>query len=396
LLSPDRAEARLSGLMAAIYAIIGVQLPFFTLWLAARGLSAREIAAVMAAAPLIRIVSTLVASREGDRHGAHGAILVGCLAAVTAAFAVMGALHGFWSIFAAVALLAAAQGPTGVLADGIILAEARRRQERATKALDYAAVRGWGSASILFFMLIAGPIAAIVANDDLVWLHMVVAGLATAAAFGALRGFEGPAAGGRMAQGAPREALTMIGLTIAATVLIQCSHGFVNAFGPLLWKASGHDENFVALAWAAALVTEIGFFFAAGRWLGGARNAFLFLVLGGIAATLRWLWMASDPGTLGLYAAQALHGVSCAAVQLGPAYLLAELFGRERIAQSQGWLAAGNAAGSALAVYASGPLYESFGVRGYLGMAALSAAGLALTAVIALRRPSPHRRVRSP
>ena len=44
-----REEWRLSALTASIYAIVGVQLPFFPLWLHSRELGADEIAAILSA-----------------------------------------------------------------------------------------------------------------------------------------------------------------------------------------------------------------------------------------------------------------------------------------------------------------------------------------------------------
>ena len=166
---------------------------------------------------------------------------------------------------------------------------------------------------------------------------------------------------------------------IVATALIQSSHGLVLAFGALHWKQSGYDENFVSLAWAAALITEVGFFLAAGRWLGGESRAVTHLAVGGAAAILRWMLMALDPGMMGILAAQALHGLSCAAVQLGPAYLLARLFGPGHAAQAQGWLAAANAATLGLATCLSGALYPNFGERSYLAMATMAGVGFALS-----------------
>ena len=168
----------------------------------------------------------------------------------------------------------------------------------------------------------------------------------------------------------------------------------VFAFGALHWKASGHDETFVSLAWSAGLLTEVGFFLLANRWFGGESRAATHIALGGAAAALRWLLMAGDPGTVGIFAAQALHGLSCAAVQLGPAYLLARLVGAGRYAQAQAWLAASVAAGLSLATLVCGPLQTSFGERGYLVMAALAALGLALALGLgrALRRADDPRR----
>ncbi len=392
-------ETSLSLLSAAIYAIVGVQLPFFPIWLYSRGLGDAEIALILAAPPAIKIVSTLIASRFGDRSGKHGALLVGAAAVVVCAFVCMGFLQGFAPIFAAVALLAVAQGPIGILADGIILGAAQRRSAQGRPQLHYSRVRGWGSLSILAFMLASGPVARMLPNDAISWLLAGVAFASALVAFGSLRSVEEMApASASAGRATPLERpLLILGVIVAAT-LIQSSHALALSFASLHWKASGHDETFVSLAWSAALVTEVAFFLMAGRWFGGENKAASHLILGGAAAVVRWALMATDPGEAGVIAAQALHGLSCAAVQLGPAYLLAQLAGPSRLAQAQGWLAASNGAALCLATLACGAIYGRFGESGYVLMAVMAAFGFALALVVAdrLRRRGAPRGLRLP
>ena len=382
-----REESRLSMLAVAIYAIIGIQLPFFPLFLDSRALNADDIGLIMGSTPLVRILSTLIASRRGDRDGRHGDLLVAFAVCAGLGYGLMGFAHGFVGVLAAAILVAALQGPVGILADGIILGVAQRRRDRGRPMLHYSHVRGWGSASILFFMVAAGPVARALPNSSLAWLLAAVSLATAGCAFLALRGIAPvgihaatSSATGRL--GRPG----MVALVIAAAALIQCSHAMVFAFGSLHWKATGHDETFVSMAWSAGLITEVAFFLLAGRWFGGEGRAVTHLALGGAAAVLRWLIMASDPGTIGILGAQALHGLSCAAVQLGPAYLLARLCGPSRLAQAQSWLAAANAAGLSIATFACGPLYTHFGEHGYLAMAAMAATGFLLTLALGRSR----------
>lgn len=376
------AELRLSLLSAAIYAVVGVQLPFLSIWLDARGLDAAAIASVLAIQPVIRIASTLIASRRGDRRGDHGPLLVGCAAAAAAAYAMMGLVDGFVAILFAVATLAFVQGPIGPLADGITFGEARRRHERGLPQLHYSFVRGWGSVSILVFLAASGPIAGRLPVERIIWLLAGVAAFAAVASFGSLVGLGGSGARAERRPSAPIAQPALVVLVIAAATLIQCSHSMVNAFGALHWKTQGYGESFVSFAWVVALVTEVAVFLIAGRWFGGETRAASFLIAGGIGAILRWAMMATGPGPTGIFVAQALHGVSCAAVQLGPAYLLAELGGKERLSQSQAWLAAANAGGSSLVTFLCGPLYASVGEQGYLAMAAIAGAGFVLSIIV--------------
>jgi MFS transporter, PPP family, 3-phenylpropionic acid transporter len=377
------AELRLSLLQASIYAIVGVQLPFFSIWLSERGLGAFEIAAVLAVQPVIRIGSMLLASRRADRRGDHGALLVGCMAAMAAAYAVMGWSSGFVALLVAGAMVALAQGPLAPLADGVTFGEARRRREAGLPQLHYSWVRGWGSMSILVFLAASGPVAGALAVEDIVWLLTMVAALSCLACLGSLIGMRSTGARAERRSGGRIARPELVALVIVAATLVQSSHSMVNTFGALHWKEQGHSDTFVAFAWVAALATEVVVFLMAARWFGGESKAGAFLLVGAIGAVLRWLLMSADPGPYGIFFAQALHGASCAAVQIGPAYLLAELGGKERLAQSQAWLAAAIAGGNSLLTFLSGPLYAQAGERAYLAMAAAAFVGLLLSCAVA-------------
>lgn len=380
-----REEWRLSLLMATTYAVMGVHLPFFTVWLQSKGLDPGEIAAIMAAQPALKVVSMLAASRFGDRRGTHGPTLVAFGGASALAYALLGATQGFAWVLGVVALLALAQGPANSLTDGIIFAAARRRRDLRLPSLHFSFIRGWGSVAILVFMVLGGPAAQLLRSDRLVFLLSAVAGAAALVAYLCLRGLPDGAIPKKAPSPAPLERPYLVGLLILSASLIQSSHAFMLTFASLRWTALGHDENFVALAWAAALLAEVAFFLGANRWFGGEKRAVSFLIGGGVVAIWRWLWMASGPQGYDIFAVQLLHSVSCAAIQLGPAYLLAELAGKERVAQAQAWLAAMTALLLSIASYGSGPLFEAYGERGYLGMAGMAAVGLALAGVVALR-----------
>ena len=131
----------------------------------------------------------------------------------------------------------------------------------------------------------------------------------------------------------------------------------VNTFGSLHWAREGYSSLFIGAAWALGVVCETTFFALVGRWVAGADRAASLLALGGLAATLRWLVMASDPGAVLLALAQAAHGFSFAATHAGSMFLIFELAPHAMRARAQGWLTAAIAGVSALVVTASGPLY---------------------------------------
>jgi MFS transporter, PPP family, 3-phenylpropionic acid transporter len=380
------AQRRLSTLAAALYAIGGVQVAFFPLWLGARGLSGAEIATILAACPAIRIASNLIGARIGDRRGDHGRLIFVYAAASAATFLALSFARGFYPLLIGVTALSFAQAPIAVLTDGLALGEARRRREAGLSPLNFSSVRGWGAASVLIFMVGSGPIARATPADGLIWIMTGIACFSAAAAFFLVRGFEAGRVAETQTRGASEEPLRrpfLVAAVIACAAMVQGSHGFLTVFASLHWAERGFGATFVSFAWATAMAAEVLFFLAAGRWFGGEKRAVSFLTLGAAGAILRWTVFANDPSAAGVIFAQLLNPLSASAIALGAAYLVAEQGGKAYTARAHGWLAAANGATLSGALYASGPLEAAFGQRGYLAMAAMASVGLAISFAIA-------------
>ena len=74
--STDHFALKLGLFYAAYFFFGGVQLPFFPLWLEARGLDAGTIGLVIAVPTVVRIVATPVITHQADRRRALKATLV--------------------------------------------------------------------------------------------------------------------------------------------------------------------------------------------------------------------------------------------------------------------------------------------------------------------------------
>ncbi len=81
-LSTSGFVGRLSAFYAAYFLLIGVQLPFFPLWLEAKGLDARQIGLILAAPALVRVAAVPLLTRIADRRGALRETLVAAAIAV--------------------------------------------------------------------------------------------------------------------------------------------------------------------------------------------------------------------------------------------------------------------------------------------------------------------------
>ena len=67
---------RLAALYAAMFVMLGIQLPFFPVWLKAKGLDAQTIGAVLAIPMVVRVFAISFAARAADRHDALRAAIV--------------------------------------------------------------------------------------------------------------------------------------------------------------------------------------------------------------------------------------------------------------------------------------------------------------------------------
>jgi len=396
---PRHIGLRLSLVYAATFFTYGMQLPFLPIWLGARGIDDRHIAIVLTAPQFLRVLSTPLVAGWADRRGDFVGALAASLIVMTSLFGASIFVSGFAPILVAVALFSCAQAAAMPLADALTFAVLRTQTPSparssaggaaGTRRLEYGGIRKWGSAAFIGGNLAAGLILSLTGVAAIPYGLAGSALLSVGAAlYAAPLGALAHAAAPGEAERAGGRALGLLLLVIAAATLIQASHSLLNTFGSLHWAREGHSDAFVGAAWALGVASETAFFALAGRWVAGPERAVGLLALGGLAAMLRWLVMAADPGAAMLALAQAGHGFSFAATHMGAMLLIFELAPHAMRARAQGWLNAAIGGVSAVVVALAGPLYVGLGEAAYLVMAGLAAAGVALAVAVELRRRS--------
>jgi PPP family 3-phenylpropionic acid transporter len=387
----DRAVVSLSILSAVLFLPIGLHLPYFPVYLAARGLGPSEIALVIGTPMILRVVATPVVAAIADARGI-ATTLFACTLAMLLGYCGLGLSEGYAAIFVAGVLAATAMGMLPSLADALTLSQIRRADTRGSGAVGYSRIRVWTPIGVLAVMLVSGAIVEAYPGGQIVLALAAMAAMPALAALLAaatLPSDRGSARSGpgRFA-GEPEQRLAMV--AIAAAALVQSSHAQIYSFGTLHWKASGYSGNFIGLAWAIGVAAETILFLVVARFPAFERAAPLFLVMGALGALVRWLAMSTDPGPEALIGLQAMHGLSFAATYLGSVLLVGNAAGPGRRARMQGRLAAASALGLALATFGAGQLASSLGEAAYLLMAFLALAGLALALLgCVLQRRSP-------
>ena len=375
-----RFVRRLALFYVALFVSIGIQLPFFPLWLEAKGLDAGMIGFVLAAPMVVRLFSIPVLTRLADHHQAlRGAIFTASVLAAAGTIA-LGFTEGGLAILIVFTLASVPFTPV------MPLAEAYALRGLAQVGRAYGPVRLWGSAAFIGGSLGAGWIIDSLAPGNLIWL-IAAAMLASAVAAAGLV----PLPTHTPVMDAPEPSYQGFlrtpgfAMVAAAAGLIQASHAVYYGFSSLDWKAAGLDGTAVGILWAIGVAAEITLFAFSDRlplWL----HPPALLLAGALGASLRWTIMAFDPPTAALPFLQCLHGLSFGATHLGAIGFVARAAPAGRAATAQGSLAVVLGGTMAVSMGLSGVLYENFGGQAYASMALLAAAG-ASCAITVWRRP---------
>jgi MFS transporter, PPP family, 3-phenylpropionic acid transporter len=360
---------RLAALYAAIFMTGGVQLPFFPVWLKAKGLDPGMIGVVLAAPMFVRIFAIPVAARMADaRDALRGTILVAsCLGVAT--YALLGLADGAAAILVMYALTALVLTPVMPLAETYALKGLNARGRA------YGPVRLWGSAAFILGTFIAGFATDTIPARYLIWLIVAGAALTVLAAF-ALEPM--PASAPPSAKPAiPRRHLLRdpaFIAVVAASSLIQASHAVYYGFSALEWRGSGLDGTAIAALWALGVLAEIVLFAVSGR-LPPFFQPITLLMIGAAGGVLRWAAMALSPPDAVLPFLQLLHAASFGATHLGALGFVARHAPPGQSATAQGYLSIAQGVAMAAATGLSGWLYGAYGARAYGAMALAAVAG---------------------
>ena len=380
--STDDRFARKLGLFYAAYFFFGgIQLPFFPLWLEARGLDAQTIGFVIAVPMVVRIIATPLITHQADRRRALKAAIV--LASIVAmlAMTVVGLVQGAVAIFLVFAIAAMAFSPVLPLTDAYALSGL------AARGRAYGPVRLWGSAAFVAGNVAAGLMLERFAPGGLIWLIVaaLVLSVIAAVALDPVDAAARPATAGT----APHSAKSLLSnptfIAVAlASAAIQSSHALYYGFSTVQWRAAGFDGTLIGVLWGIGVIAEIVLFALSGRLPAPQRPA-AWMAIGGAGAILRWTAMAFDPPVALLVPLQVLHAASFAATHLGLMGFMARSVPREFGATAQGFVATLSGVVNATATLASGFVYAAMGGSAYLLMSALALIGVA-SAVYAARR----------
>jgi PPP family 3-phenylpropionic acid transporter len=375
---------RLAVLYAAIFVLNGIQLPFFPVWLKAKGLDAGTIGLVLAVPMLVRVFAIPIATRGADRYEALRAAIIATSILSVAGYLCVGLAEGAIAILLTFALASLVISPVMPLTETYAL------RGLSARGRAYGPVRLWGSLAFIGGTFGAGFAADIFPARQLIWL--IVGASVTCALAAMMLAPLSTAEGAAPVAPRPRRGLlrdkVFITVVISAS-LIQSSHAVFYGFSALAWRSRGLDGTTIAMLWGLGVVAEIVLF----AWHARLPPLFspgVMLICGAAGGALRWTAMAFDPPVIALPLLQLLHGLSFGATHLGAVTFLSRHAPPGQAATAQGYLAIAIGAAMAGAMGLSGLLYTAFGAKAYAAMALAAVAGGACAAIAqrAAREPA--------
>lgn len=359
---------RLALFYAAIFAAIGVLLPFWPLWLAARGLDAAEIGVLVSIHMWVKVAANPLVAGIVDRLGARRRTMIVLSFGTWLAFSLFALADGFWALLAVSLLVGFLFVPLMPLGENLAL------MEGAERGFDYGRVRLWGSLAFIAAATLGGRLLAGRSAEPVLWL--VLGGLALTCMACVLlpERRTPPAADARAPLRRVLRNPVFLGF-LASASLVQASHAVLYGFGTLHWRAQGLSSGTIGWLWGIGVIAEIALFAVSGplvRRLGPAR----LMGLAAGAGVVRWTATGLGTALPVLMAAQALHALTFAAAHLAAMHFMRRAVPIQVSASAQGLYSAtamGVAIGGALML--SGILYQAAGAAAFHAMTVLAAAG---------------------
>ena len=365
---PRSIALRLSSFYIAFFLFVGVSLPFWPAWLAARGLDAATIGFLLSLAPWMKLVGNPFVARLADTTGRTRGVLVAVALGGFVFYLLFAFARGFWPLLFVTVLAGLSIGAVTPLGDALTMRMATSHN------IDYGRVRLWGSLAFILAGAGAGWILAGRSPDFILALVL----LSLAATVVACRLLPESTPSVRRVSTAGwghllRDPAFM--LFILAAGLIQSSHAVLYGFGTLHWLDAGYDKDMIGLLWAVGVAVEV-VLFAAGRRVLLHIGPIGLLILGGVAGIARWILTGLTTALPVLFFVQALHGLTFAGTHLGAVHFIAQRMPPGLAVSAQGLYGAlAQGAMFGLAMLCAGAIYDALAGAAFFVMAAMCAAG---------------------
>ena len=368
-------SARLGAYYFAYFTYAGALVPYFSLWLAAQGYGAAQIALVLAMPQVARVFAPAAWGWLADHSGRQRGIVVFAAFSVFLGFAALYVVQGAAAVALVMFMLSVFAAGSMPLVEAATLAATEGQAGR------YGPIRLWGSVGFILAVLGTGAWLDGHSADTVLDIVVLLAAFVCVAAFGvpARARSSGAAAGERLGAVLGRaDVLAFFG----ACMCMSVAHGALYAFYSIYLEAAGYSKATIGVLWTLGVVAEVVVFLRLPQLM--RRFSLRALLVASFAcAALRFaaIGWAIDLIAV-LVAAQLLHAATFGAFHAASIAAVHRLFPGRISARGQTLYSSltygvGGAAGTLIA----GWTWEAFGGPASFAVSALfGVAGAALVA----------------
>jgi PPP family 3-phenylpropionic acid transporter len=379
---------RAALLFCAPMMVNGIGLLYLPALLQDLGMSDVEIGIIVSIPFLVRMIGMPIGAALADRVSDRATVMIWS-AVVSLVTAVMMLFAGsFWPIALFYGIQSLFYSPFVPIAESILVSGVRRW------GFDYGFLRLWGSVAFVAATLLGGWLLEFYGGA------MVLPAMAVFFALNLLIAIAAP----RLGRAVPvvKPANTEYAarrnpfwqadflLVIIGAAIVQGSHGLLFAFATNYWTARGISGMEISFLWTAGVAAEILLFFLSGRYLARFGNLSL-VFFGCVVAVLRWGLFPVADGFWSYLLLQACHAFTFGIIHVGIQRFLMDRIGDERGASAQGFYQFFISIFNVGTAWASGFIYQAYGVQGFHIMALIAAVGVACVISALLFQPQSAR-----
>lgn len=368
-----KISAKFSLVYFSIFIVIGINAPFFPLWLSSKGFTERYIAIILAASVLTKLFANPFFAGLGDKYGNRkipmlylsfiSTIILFSLNIFNSLYLIAFMAITSWALFA----------PLMPLTESLTTTAIKKYN------FDYGNTRLWGSVSFIIIAFFGGIIiekyglkyVPILMTIGALFLFLSIIIMPTIPSLPARKKFS------TYALLKNRNFFPFL----LACGAIQSSHGIYYGFSTIYWKSIGLSETVIGALWAEGVVFEIillAYFYKFKNY----TSPKIFIIIAGVMAIIRWTLMAYADTILFIALIQILHAFTFGLTHLAAINFISEVMPVRAQAKSQAlYSAISMGAFLAVSISVSGDLYRIFYDKSFLFSSFLAFSGVIISLI---------------
>lgn len=353
----DNISNKFSFVYFSIFIVIGINAPFFPLWLSSKGFDERYIALILASSVLTKLFSNPFFAGLGDKYGNRKIPMLYLSGLATLILFLLIFINSLYFIALIAIVSWALFAPLMPLTESITTTAIKKYN------FDYGKTRLWGSVSFIIAAFFGGIII------DQYGLNYVIILMS----LGTLLVFISILFMPTIKSLPARHKISTFSLLnnrnffpfLLACGAIQSSHGIYYGFATIYWKSIGISETIIGSLWAEGVIFEIillAYFYKFKHYT-SSKN---FLILAGLCASIRWGLMVYADNIMFIALIQILHAFTFGLTHLAAIYFISEVMPARAQAKSQAlYSAISMGAFLAISIAISGDIYNLYNEKSF-------------------------------